>query len=148
MADYRYGSRYRASIRTLTMPLQRLYVVHTPHLIQAIQSKANAATFIPNLLDFGMLFSRLNKDSQSKFRNAFRLKGNGYIMSVHKYLLLGESLKAATKTAVDRLSASLPNSLAKNSEVGLLESVTVWSLSCLNAQWHLACGEMLLPIMH
>jgi hypothetical protein len=26
--------------------------------------------------------------------------------------------------------------------------VTVWILSCLNAQWHLACGEMLLPVLH
>jgi hypothetical protein len=123
MTDLRYRSRYRASIHTLRIPFQRLYVVHTPHLIQAIQNKANAATFIPNLLDFGMLFSGLNKDSQTKLRNAFGLKGNGFTMSVHRYLLSGESLKAATRTAVDRLSASLPNSFAGNNEGGLLESM-------------------------
>ena len=119
----RYRSRYRASIHTLRMPFQRLYVIHTPHLIQAIQSKANARTFIPNLLDFGMLFSGLNADSQTKLRSAFGLKGNGFTMSVHKYLLSGESLKAATRTAVDRLSASLPNDLAENDDIGLLESM-------------------------
>jgi hypothetical protein len=121
--DSRYRSRHHASIHTLRMPFQRLYVVQTPHFIQAIQSKANAATFIPNLLDFGMLFSGLNADSQTKLRSAFGLKGNGFTMSVHKYLLSGESLKAATRTAVDRLSASLPNSLAVNDEKKLLESM-------------------------
>jgi hypothetical protein len=46
------------------MPFQGLYIVHTPDLIQTIQSKANAAIFVHNLLDFGMLFSGLNKESQ------------------------------------------------------------------------------------
>lgn len=71
------------------MPFQRLYVVHAPHLIQIIQSKANAKTYVPNLLDFGMLFSGLNTESQTTLRRAFGLKGNGFTMSVHKYLLGG-----------------------------------------------------------
>jgi hypothetical protein len=104
------------------MPFQRLYVVHTPHLIQVIQSKANTTTFVLNLLDFCMLFSGLNKDSQTMLLNAFGLQGNGFTMSVHKYLLSGPSLKAATKTAVDKLSASLPN-LEYGRQEGLLELV-------------------------
>lgn len=96
------------------MPFQRLYVVHAPHLIQVIQSKANAQTFVPNLLDFGMLFSGLNTESQATLRGAFGLKGNGFTMSVHKYLLAGDSLKIATKAAVDRLTASLPYSFVNN----------------------------------
>jgi hypothetical protein len=105
------------------MPFQRLYVVHTPNLIQAIQSKANAATFIPNLLDFGMLFSGMNKQSHSILTKAFEANGNAFTMSVHKYLLSGPSLRAVTTTAVDKLSASLPNNFAKNDGEGLLESV-------------------------
>lgn len=102
------------------MPFQRLYVVHTPNLIRAIQSKANAATFVPNLLDFGMLFSGLNRDSQKILRKAFKSEGNGFTTSVHKYLLSGLSLNTATRSAVDRLSASLPNDLWNGREYGLL----------------------------
>lgn len=95
-------------IQTLRMPFQRLYVVHAPNLIQVIQSKANAQTFVPNLLDFGMLFSGLNTESRSTLRKAFGLHGNGFTMSVHKYLLAGDSLRIATKAAIDRLTAGLP----------------------------------------
>jgi hypothetical protein len=103
------------------MPFQRLYVVHAPHLIQVIQSKASVATFVPNLLDFGMLFSGVNKDSQAMLRNAFGLQGNGFTMSVHKYLFPGQSLKAATRTAVDRLSARLPNHFEDGRQEDLME---------------------------
>jgi hypothetical protein len=51
-----------------------------------------------------MLFSGLNKDSQATLRKAFGSHGNGFTMSVHKYLLSGDSLKIATQAAVDRLS--------------------------------------------
>jgi hypothetical protein len=105
------------------MPFQRLYVVHTPKLIQVIQSKANAGTFIPNLLDFGMLFSGLNKESQHILGGAFGLEGNSFTMSVHKYLLSGTYLKTATRAAVDRLSASLPNNIAGTYQGGLLDLV-------------------------
>lgn len=105
------------------MPFQRLYVVHDPHLIQSIQNKSNAATFVPNLLDFGMLFSGLNSQSRKTLRKAFGLKGNGFTMSVHKYLLAGPSLKAATRAAVNRLSTSLPNSLNNTSRSGLQEFI-------------------------
>ena len=91
------------------MPFQRLYVVHAPHLIHIIQSKANARTFVPNLLDFGMLFSGLNKESQATLRKAFGTHGNGFTMSVHKYLLSGDSLKIATQAAIDRLRGGLSN---------------------------------------
>jgi hypothetical protein len=116
-------NQFHVDIHTLRMPFQRLYVVHTPSLIQAIQSKANAATFIPNLLDFGMLFSGMNKESQGILAKTFGVNGNAFTMSVHKYLLAGPSLKVATSTAVDRLSASLPNNFAKNNGNGLLELV-------------------------
>jgi hypothetical protein len=99
------------------MPFQRLYIVHAPNIIQTIQNKANAQTFIPNLLDFGMLFSGLNTESQNTLRKAFGLKGNGFTMSVHKHLLSGPSLKMATKTA------SLPNNLTRYSQSGLQEAV-------------------------
>ena len=105
------------------MPFQRLCIVHAPNLIQTIQNKANAQTFIPNLLDFGMLFSGLNTDSQHTLRDAFGLKGNGFTMSVHKYLQSGPALNIATKAAIDRLTASLPNNLGNNSHGGLQEAV-------------------------
>lgn len=97
--------------------------MHTPRLIQIIQSKANAATFVPNLLDFGMLFSGLNKSSQEVLGKSFNEKGNAFTMIVHKYLLSGPSLMAVTTTAVDKLSASLPNNFAANGRQGLMEVV-------------------------
>lgn len=105
------------------MPFQRLYIVHAQGLIQTIQNKANAQTFIPNLLDFGMHFSGLNTESQHTLRKAFALKGNGFTMSVHKYLLSGPTLKIATKAAVERLTASLPNNFVKHRSGGLQEAV-------------------------
>jgi hypothetical protein len=105
------------------MPFQRLYVVHAPNLIQIVQSKANAQTFVPNLMEFGMLFSGLNTESQTTLRKAFGSNGNGFTVSVHKYLLSGPSLKVATRAAVDRLIASLPNSFSKNNQSGLQELV-------------------------
>ncbi|KAH6629053.1 cytochrome P450 [Boeremia exigua] len=111
-AGYLVGlsNRFHLPIQTLRMPFQRLYVVHEPYLIQKIQSKASAQTFVPNLLDFGMLFSGLNTESQSTLRRGFGSHGNGFTMSVHKYLLSGDSLKIATKAAVERLTSGLPNS--------------------------------------
>ena len=47
-------------------------------MIRLIQSKANAATFVPNLLDFGMLFSGLDKESQALLRDGFGRQGNGF----------------------------------------------------------------------
>ncbi|KAH9879557.1 hypothetical protein IAQ61_001375 [Plenodomus lingam] len=114
-------TRYQLPIHTLRMPFQRLYIVHEPHLIHAIQSKSNATNFIPNLLEFGMLFSGIHKGSQTILRDAFGLKGNGFTMSVHKYLLSGLSLQSATKTAIDRLSASIPNNFGNDREEGLFE---------------------------
>ncbi|KAH9876533.1 hypothetical protein J1614_003664 [Plenodomus biglobosus] len=114
-------SRYQLPIHTLRMPFQRLYIVHAPDLIRVIQSKGNATTFVPNLLEFGMLFSGLQKQSQNTLREAFGVQGNGFTMSVHKYLLSGLSLQSATKTAVDRLSASIPNSFEDDRNGGLFE---------------------------
>lgn len=105
------------------MPFQRLYVVSAPHLIHTIQLKANAQNFVPNLLEFGMLFSGLNAESQATLQEAFGLHGNGFTMSVHKYLLSGPSLKVATKAAVDRLTAGLPTYSARDDQDGLLEMV-------------------------
>lgn len=105
------------------MPFQRLYVVHAPHLIHAIQSKANAKTYVPNLLDFGMLFSGLNTESRNTLRKQYASKGNGFTLSVHKYMLSGPSLGIATKAAIDVLTASLPNSLMSNEKSGLQEIV-------------------------
>ncbi|KAI8931607.1 hypothetical protein NX059_011261 [Plenodomus lindquistii] len=76
--------------------------------------------FVSNLLEFGMIFSGLHRDSQDSLRKAFRLEGNGFTMSVHKYLLSGPSLHNATKTAIDRMSASIPNSFILDRQDGLL----------------------------
>ncbi|KAI0606697.1 Cytochrome P450 [Pyrenophora tritici-repentis] len=127
----RHGAGYLSVIRskhgmpilTLRMPFQRLYVVYTPSLIRTIQSKANATILVPNLLDFGMLFSGLNKNSQKMLRKAFKSEGNGFTTSVHKYLLSGSPLNAATRSAVDRLSASLPNDFFDGREDGLMALV-------------------------
>jgi hypothetical protein len=105
------------------MPFQRLYVVHTPHLIQIIQSKANASTFVPNLLDFGMLFSGLKTESKVTLASAFELNGNAFTKSVHKHLLSGVSLRTTTIGAVDKLCESLPVNFDNPSAEGLLELV-------------------------
>ena len=106
---YTRRTRFNLPIQTLRMPFQPLYVVHAPYLIHTIQSKTNARTFVPNLLDFGMLFSGLNKESQATLHKAFGTHGNGFTMSVHKYLLSGDSLKIATQAAIDRLRGGLSN---------------------------------------
>ncbi|KAF1912175.1 cytochrome P450 [Ampelomyces quisqualis] len=116
-------AQYKASIHTIRMPFQRLYIVHTPHLIQIIQNKANASTFVPNLLDFGMMFSGLKKESKVTLAGAFGLNGNAFTKSVHKHLLPGASLLATTSNAVEKLCASLPNNLDNSSTQGLLELV-------------------------
>ncbi|KAJ4313691.1 hypothetical protein N0V94_006808 [Neodidymelliopsis sp. IMI 364377] len=116
-------AKFGSPILTLRMPFQRLYIVQAPQLIQIIQSKANAQTFVPNLIDFGMLFSGLNSESQSTLRKAFGLKGNGFTMSVHKYLLSSPSLRIATKAAVERLTNSLPNNFSNTRTGGLHEMV-------------------------
>jgi hypothetical protein len=105
------------------MPFQRLYVVHTPYLINVIQSKANVSNFIPNLLDFGMLFSGLDKDAKTTLRRAVGLSGNNFTLSVHKYMLSGPWLKFVTSLAVDKLGSSLPNTLQESTCGGLLESI-------------------------
>lgn len=105
------------------MPFQRIYVVHAPDLIHALQNKAISANLVPNLLEFGMLFSGLNKSSRKILRKAFSTGGNSFTTSVHKYLLSGSSLQSATKAAVDLLSAALPNHIDENSQTGLLEMV-------------------------
>jgi hypothetical protein len=105
------------------MPFQRIYVVHAPDLIHALQNKVISANLVPNLLEFGMLFSGLNKSSRKILRKAFSTGGNSFTMSVHKYLLSGSSLQSATKAAVDLLSAALPNHIDENSQTGLLEMV-------------------------
>jgi hypothetical protein len=92
-------------------------------LINAIQSKANASTFNPNLLDFGMLFSGLNKNAKTTLRRAVGFSGNSFTFGVHKYMLSGPWLKFVTGLAVDKLSLSLPSNLGDSTHGGLLESV-------------------------
>ncbi|KAH7074152.1 cytochrome P450 [Paraphoma chrysanthemicola] len=115
--------QYNVSIHTLRMPFQRLYVVHTPYLIQLIQSKANASKFIPNLLDFGMLFSGLKPESQTVLRESFQLHGNAFTMSVHKYLLSGSTLKVVSRNAIRILSAGLTNCFEGHESTMMLDSV-------------------------
>lgn len=105
------------------MPFQRIYVINAPQLIQAVQSKMNLTTFVPNLLDFGMLFSGLNKKSKATLVKAYGVHGNGFTQSVHKHLSSGSDLQAATRTAIDKLTASVRNNLASEDQVGLLEAL-------------------------
>ncbi|KAL5113398.1 hypothetical protein ACEQ8H_008721 [Pleosporales sp. CAS-2024a] len=70
-----------------------------------------------------MLFSGMNKESRGILAKAFGIHGNAFTMSVHKYLLSGSSLKSVTSTAVDRLSASLPNNFASDGDKGFLALV-------------------------
>lgn len=105
------------------MPFQRVYVINAPQLIQAVQNKANLPNFVPTLLDFGMLFSGLSSKSQDTLRQAYGVHGNGFTKSVHSHLSSGVTLQAATRTALDKLSASVMNDLASADEVGLFETL-------------------------
>lgn len=105
------------------MPFQRVYVINAPALIQAVQSKTNLTTFVPTLLDFGMLFSGLNRESKETLRKAFGSHGNGFTKSVHKYLSHGSDLQAATRTAIEKLTTSVPNSTSTREELGLYETL-------------------------
>lgn len=118
---YSGRKRYRLPIITLRMPFQRFYVVDAPQLIHAVQSKANMSTFVPNLLDFGMLFSGLSKESRKVMKQAVDTGGNRFTQGVHKYLSAGHTLQVATRTAVDKLSASVPNNFAGADQTGLLD---------------------------
>ncbi|KAL6709802.1 hypothetical protein ACN47E_000587 [Coniothyrium glycines] len=115
-------NKHQLPVCTLRMPFQRLYVVHEPRLIQTVQNKNNAKVLIPNLLDFGMLFSGLNRESRSILGSAFEAHGNSFTKSVHEHLLSGPSLCNVTRAAIDRLSASLSVRSAESCE-GLLEFV-------------------------
>lgn len=105
------------------MPFQKIYVVNAPQLIQAVQNKSQANTFVPTLLDFGMLFSGLNNNSKKILAQAYGIHGNGFTQSVHKHLSSGMDLLAATRTAINRLSASVPNSCTTSKEAGLCETL-------------------------
>ena len=115
---------FSLDIYTLRVPFQRLYVVHSPALIRIVQQKANATKFVPSLLDFGILFSGLNKTSQNTLRKAFHSNGNEFTLSIHKYLQSGPTLKMATITAINKLAASIPNfNGASVRRVGLLHAI-------------------------
>ncbi|KAJ4349675.1 uncharacterized protein N0V89_008292 [Didymosphaeria variabile] len=105
------------------MPFQKIYVINAPQLIQAVQNKTNLTTFVPTLLDFGMLFSGLKTRSKQTLTKAFGVHGNGFTKSVHKYLASGSDLQAATRTAVEKLTASTRNIPATQDQVGLYETL-------------------------
>jgi hypothetical protein len=105
------------------MPFQRIYVINAAHLIQAVQNKANLTTFVPTLLDFGMLFSGLNQSSKKTLTKAYGVHGNGFTKSVHRYLASGSDLHAATRTAVEKLTVAIRNSFMTETRVGLYETL-------------------------
>ncbi|KAF2635590.1 cytochrome P450 [Massarina eburnea CBS 473.64] len=115
--------QFRLPIHTLRMPFQRMYVINAPHLIQAVQTKANLKVFVPNLLDFGMMFSGLSNEGRKVMAEAVSCSGNNFTRAVHKYLLSGQSLRAATRTAIDCLAMSVPNSLARRRQISMLEYI-------------------------
>ncbi|PVH98227.1 cytochrome P450 [Periconia macrospinosa] len=114
--------KYRVPIFTLRMPGQRVYVVSGTQLVQSIQSKANASTFVANLLDFGILFSGMSKDAKEVLKAGYS-HGNQFTASVHKYLLFGPTLKAASSIAVEKLTAGMQNGFASHEPIGLLETI-------------------------
>jgi cytochrome P450 len=120
-----FRTRYRLPIFTMRMPFQRMYIVNAAELIRVIQSKANLTTFVPNLLDFGMLFSGVNHESRTLIHEKFAAQGNGFTMSVHKFLAQGSMLQVASRSAIDKLAASVPNrfALSSRNEVSLLETI-------------------------
>jgi cytochrome P450 len=109
----------------MRMPFQRLYIVYHVDLIRVIQSAAKLTTYVPNLLEFGVLFSGVNSDSRKLIREMFAAHGNGFTMSVHKFLTRGMTLQAVTRTAIEKLAASVSTSFPSNavSEVQLLETI-------------------------
>lgn len=117
--------KHQLPIFTLRVPLQRLYIVNAPDLIQIIQAKTNVSTFISNLLDFGLLFSGVDKKSETLLRNRFADKGNTFTASIRKYLGQESALEVASRHALDQLSASISNSflLSSRSEIPLLRTV-------------------------
>jgi hypothetical protein len=120
-----FRTKYRLPIFTMRMPFQRMYIVNAAELIRIIQTKANLTTFIPNLLDFGLLFSGVNKESRKLICERFAVQGNGFTMSVHKFLTRGSTLQDACQTAVNKLAASVPNSFSPSgtNEISLLETI-------------------------
>lgn len=113
------------------MPFQRVYVVNTPNIIQVIQAKANASLFVPNLLDFGILFSGLNNDSRKIMKRAVYAEGNVFTSGVHKYLLTGRTLHAASRTAIAKLAAEVPRNVDTGAPTGLLEVIRHSLMSAL-----------------
>ena len=105
------------------MPFQKIYVINASNLIQEVQNKVNLTTYVPNLLDFGMLFSGLNRKSKATLTRAYGVHGNGFTKSVHKHLTSGSDLQAATRTAVDKLAVSIPNNFTAKRQVGLYEAL-------------------------
>jgi hypothetical protein len=65
----------------MRMPFQRLYIVYHVDLIRVIQSAAKLTTYVPNLLEFGVLFSGVNSESRNLIREKFAAHGNGFTMS-------------------------------------------------------------------
>lgn len=116
-------NRYGLPIQTLRMPFQRIYVIYAPQLIQMVQKKNNASTFVPTLLDFGMLFSGLNRKSKDTLTKAYGAHGNGFTKSVHKYLAAGADLQAATRTAVEKLTTGIVRGFIGQEPVGLYETL-------------------------
>ncbi|KAF2438088.1 cytochrome P450 [Karstenula rhodostoma CBS 690.94] len=115
--------RYGLPIHTLRMPFQRIYVINAPQLIQVVQSKTNLSTFVPTLLDFGMLFSGLNRTSKDTLTKAYGAHGNGFTKSVHRYLASGLDLHAATRTAVEKLTVGIRCGFAGQGQVGLYDAL-------------------------
>ncbi|KAL5382949.1 hypothetical protein DPSP01_006218 [Paraphaeosphaeria sporulosa] len=113
--------RHGVPIHTLRMPFQRIYVINSPQLIQVVQNKSNLGTFVPTLLDFGMLFSGLSRMSKDTLTKAYGAHGNGFTRSVHKYLAAGSDLHAATRTAIEKLTVGIRCSFVGQEQVGLYE---------------------------
>lgn len=109
----------------MRMPFQRMYIVNGAELIRIIQTKANLTTFVPNLLDFGLLFSGVDKESRKLISETYATQGNGFTISVHKFLVQGPTLQDACQTAVAKLAACVPSSFSASGadEISLLETI-------------------------
>jgi hypothetical protein len=117
-----FRNKYRLPIYTLRVPLHRLYVVNAPELIHAVQSRANALTLVPNLLDFGMLFSGVDAKSRRILNGLGYHNANPLTKATNKWLNSKSSLEAVTRTALGELVPMIRASFSPPNPIGLLET--------------------------
>ncbi|KAH7127206.1 cytochrome P450 [Dendryphion nanum] len=93
-------------IYTLRMPFIRQYIINSPSMIHHAQRQIDQLTFGPVALDFGFLFSGLNKQSQAILREKYE-HGNAFVTTINIQLRQGYSLNVMTSAAIQTLKTNL-----------------------------------------